>query len=44
MARRAINPVVMASMPFDTLHDLAPVSLVATVQMFLIVDAATKVT
>jgi tripartite-type tricarboxylate transporter receptor subunit TctC len=39
----SINPVVMASMPFDTLKDLAPVSLVATVQMFLIVDASLKV-
>lgn len=40
----SINPVVMASMPFDTLNDLAPVSLVSTVQMFLIVGAATPIT
>jgi tripartite-type tricarboxylate transporter receptor subunit TctC len=39
----SINPVVMSNMPFDTLNDLAPVSLVSTVQMFLIVDAATKI-
>lgn len=39
----SINPVVMSSMPFDTLKDLAPVSLVATVQMFLIVDPGLKV-
>ncbi len=40
----SINPVVTASMPFDTLADLAPVSLVSTVQMFLIVDATTPIT
>jgi len=34
----AINPAIMASMPFDTMKDLAPVSLVATVDMFLLVD------
>lgn len=39
----SINPVVMSSMPFDTLKDLAPVSLVATVQMFLIVDPGLKI-
>ena len=39
----SINPSVM-TMPFDTLRDLAPVSLVATVPMFLIVDPATQVT
>lgn len=32
----SINPAVM-QMPFDTLRDLAPVSLVALVQMFLVV-------
>lgn len=40
----SINPVVMPSMPFDTLKDLAPVSLVATVQMFLIVDPGLGIT
>jgi len=34
----AINPAVMKKMPFDTLNDLAPVSLVATVDMFLLVN------
>jgi len=38
----SINPAVMASMPFDTLKDLSPVSLVATVQMFLIADPGLK--
>jgi len=39
----SINPVVMGpAMPFDTLQDLAPVSLVATVPMFLVVGPATK--
>jgi len=33
----SINPAVMP-MPFDTLRDLAPVSLVASVQMFLVVS------
>jgi tripartite-type tricarboxylate transporter receptor subunit TctC len=37
----SINPAVMA-MPFDTLKDLAPVSLVATVPMFVIAGPATK--
>lgn len=36
----AINPAVMQTMPFDTLKDLAPISLVATVDMFLLVDPA----
>ncbi len=40
----SINPSVMKAMPFDTLRDLAPVSLVATVPMFLIVDPAMQVT
>jgi tripartite-type tricarboxylate transporter receptor subunit TctC len=37
----SINPSVM-TMPFDTLKDLAPVSLVATVPMFVIAGPATK--
>ena len=37
----SINPAVMA-MPFDTLKDLAPVSLVATVPMFVVAGPATK--
>jgi tripartite-type tricarboxylate transporter receptor subunit TctC len=37
----SINPSVMP-MPFDTLKDLAPVSLVATVPMFVIAGPATK--
>ena len=41
----SINPVVMgAAMPFDTLKDLEPVSLVATVPMFLVVGPATAAT
>lgn len=34
----AINPVLMPQMPFDTLRDLAPVSLVTYVHFFLVVD------
>ena len=34
----AINPVLMPQMPFDTLRDLAPVSLVTLVHFFLVVD------
>ena len=37
----SINPAVMA-MPFDTLKDLAPVSLVATVPMFVVAGPATS--
>jgi tripartite-type tricarboxylate transporter receptor subunit TctC len=40
----SINPSVMTAMPFDTLRDLAPVSLVAIAPMFLIVDPATQIT
>lgn len=36
----AINPTVMSNMPFDTLKDLAPVSLVATVDMVLLTNPA----
>ena len=39
----SINPLVMPSMPFDTMRDLAPVSLIGTVRMYLIVDASLKV-
>ena len=39
----SINPWVINPMPFDTLKDLAPVSLVATVPMFLIVDPARNI-
>ncbi len=39
----SINPAVM-TMPFDTLKDLAPVSLVATVPMFIVAGPGTKAT
>lgn len=35
----SINPLVMGSMPFDTMRDLAPVALVGAVRMYLVVDA-----
>ncbi|MGD9942561.1 MAG: Bug family tripartite tricarboxylate transporter substrate binding protein [Burkholderiaceae bacterium] len=39
----SINPLVMDSVPFDVLRDLAPVSLIGTVRMYLIVDGALPV-
>lgn len=39
----SINPLVMDAMPFDTMRDLAPVILIGTIRMYLIVDAALPV-
>jgi tripartite-type tricarboxylate transporter receptor subunit TctC len=40
----AINPVITKQMPFDTLNDLAPVSLVALVHFFLVINPQGPIT
>jgi tripartite-type tricarboxylate transporter receptor subunit TctC len=43
MGMLTINPAVFPNLPYDTMRDLVPISIVCTYPMFIVVNAATPV-